>query len=106
MIWIACEELKCTSYVMEEERKTHKKEKEYESPENTRTRLCTMHFYPAVIRITNIRTTSYHRPSQPFLRTGKIEQSPLLWAGGGTRYKIIKKRKEKRLRQGDKANCF
>ena len=26
VIWIACEELKCTSYVMEEERKTQERE--------------------------------------------------------------------------------
>lgn len=71
VIWVDCEELKCTSYVMEEGKKTHKKEKECESPESRKTWLCTMHFYPAVISITNIRTTSYHRPSQPFLEDRK-----------------------------------
>ena len=37
VIWVDCEELKCTSYVMEEEKKTHKKEKECESPESRKT---------------------------------------------------------------------
>ena len=104
VIWMACEKLKCTSKVMEEEKRSHKEEKEYEFSESRRTWFCVVYFYPAAISITDIRTTSYHRSPQPFLDNRKGEQPPLLAAGGGTRYKIVKKRKEKRLGQGDRAN--
>lgn len=69
--------------------------------------LCTVYSYQAVTayreeqQILEHHIIDLHNLS---LSTGSRGQPPLLLAGGGTRYKTVKKRKEKRLGQGNWAN--